>query len=269
MNEIRLRRLLPQVGTPVGHTRAGIPVYPFVGAAKDEGLGVEADDPEDDDPEGGEGDKWTPPTRAEWLRTQAALVKSNASAKQRREALAAAEAEIQKHKDAEAAREAKAERDALAKGAPAKKKAAGRGGGVPLPEGTMTPAQIRQLTAQTAREAEAKALEKARTQVVGHAARAALVDAGVSKSTAARLSKLLDLDDIGIDEDGEITDGLDEQIAQLRAEMPQLFAAPEPKKTARRQPPGRANGADRPAGEGEQRLSSAERMARQALGART
>lgn len=274
---------------PIGYRMDGRPIYPVLGAApNDEGMTTEPDDEGGDGGDGGDGDgeggdgKYKPPSRAEWLRTQNALIKANGSAKQRREALAEKDRRIAELEAAAAKREADEERrrlrEELTPAAPAeapgrKGKKAG-GGGVPatpaaptIPENVMTRAQVKQMMAEEAKAAEARAAEKYASKIAGQAARAALKEAG-ALGNVSRLVQMLDLDEVEIDDDGEVTGGLEDQVEALKAELPQLFAAPEPqKKTAKRTPVTRAGAAGRqdPAPEYK---SSAERMAAQIMGSR-
>jgi hypothetical protein len=109
-----------------------------------------------------------------------------------------------------------------------------------------------------------KAVEEARTEVeskykplvVRTAAKAALAEAGLI-GKPDRLIKLLDMDELEIDDDGEI-DGLEDQIRGLKADYPDLFQ--------KRTRAGRVQGADRRSTGGAQKLSSAERIAQMALG---
>lgn len=72
--------------------------------------------------------------------------------------------------------------------------------------------------------AGAKALERANTKILHAAARADLVAAGVPAKAAKRAVRLLDLDDVTVDDDGEVDeDELADAIEQLREEMPELF----------------------------------------------
>jgi hypothetical protein len=57
---------------------------------------------------------------------------------------------------------------------------------------------------------------------VKQAARSALVEAGFSGEVSARTMGLLNLDELDVDEDGEIL-GLDEAIEELKEDLPQLF----------------------------------------------
>ena len=63
--------------------------------------------------------------------------------------------------------------------------------------------------------------------VVKQAARAALAEAGLIKPPN-RLLRMLDMDDIDVNEDGEI-DGLDEQIRDFKKEFPEFFGRRSPK----------------------------------------
>lgn len=57
---------------------------------------------------------------------------------------------------------------------------------------------------------------------VNQAAKAAFAQAGL-KGTADKLLRLIDMDDIEIDDDGQI-DGLDEQVRDIKREYPAMFA---------------------------------------------
>jgi len=275
-------RLTPVPGTPIGYLASGQPVYPFAGASPDDdtlevGPDDEPDDVEDeleeDDPSDDERE-YRPPSRAEWVKVQASLVKANGSAKQRREAMAALQKQVDELLAEKAERETDEERRALAKGAVKpgdKKKAAGGGAAPVLPDGVFTKTQVRQQLAAATKEAEERVEGKYRDIAVKSAARAALSEAGVQGGGVSRLVKLLDLHAVELDEDGDVSAGLDEQIEELKQEFPQLFKEPEPVRPVRRRAaaPRGANGAGREAlPEDTVRLSTAEKIARQALGSR-
>lgn len=284
---VKITRLMPARHILLGRLKSGAPVYQVAGGSGD--IEIETDEETGTDPagEGGEGGEagkdgeWTPPSKAEWLKVQAALSKSNASAKQRREALAEERAEKQRLADALAAKEAQDERNALLEeqrraaavdaptGRKGKKAAASQPPAAPgLPADVLTKAQARQQAAEAARAAEERASAKFRGIAVNQAARAALASSGVQSANVSRLVRLLDLDEIQIDDDGEVTEGLEEQIETLKAELPQLFKPAEADKPKpKRQPAPRANGSGR--AEAEQRpRSSAEQMAASILGSR-
>lgn len=278
-------RLYNRPGQLIGHRRDGRPIYLLAGGSADAGIEVgdgSTDETETDD--AADGGKYTPPSRAEWLKVQNALSKSNASAKQRREALAEANRVNAELQAAQAQREADDERRALLAaqtpptsaddGAGRKgKKAGGGGAGAPatvpvLPDGVLTKAQVKQLTIAAAKEAEERAADRFRSQVVNQAARAALMDAGMSRASASKMVKTLDLDLVEVDDDGEITGGMEEQVEELKADLPQLFKPAEPEKKRPTRAPVPKAGAAGKADTEDLPGSSAERMARQILGTR-
>jgi Phage minor structural protein GP20 len=277
---LKINRLITLLTEPIGYRRDGRPIYPVFGGAEDLEVETDGDDTEEEEegtedneseeePSGKKG-KYTPPAQAEWLKVQSSLAKANASAKARRLELAEASKRIAdletKQTEAEAAEERKALRDSRKAGGKAK----GDGGGVgaDLPDGVLTRAQVRQATQQAAKDAEDRAAQKYQNMAKGAIVRGALVSEGVPASAANRLARLLDFNEIELDESGEVTGGLEEQLAQLKEEMPQLFTKPEietPK--PKRRPAPRVTPADQR--ETEQRpRSSAEQMAAMVLGNR-
>ena len=107
-----------------------------------------------------------------------------------------------------------------------------------------------------AAKAEAKA--EADTRIKRSAAKAALVAAGVSREVAADLIGFVKLDDLDLDDDGEV-EGLDEEIERIQKKYPTFFA----KTTGRRRRESVAGGADR-GGEGarpKKPLTASERQA--------
>lgn len=87
---------------------------------------------------------------------------------------------------------------------------------------------------QTEQSADSEALKNEATTYknlfLKTAASSALKDAGVTGS-ADRLFKLLDLDAIEVNTDGEVS-GIEDQIDGLKADFPELFSKPAPKKKA-------------------------------------
>lgn len=96
--------------------------------------------------------------------------------------------------------------------------------------------------------------------------RAGLLEAGVKPSRVKGALRLLDMAEIEIDEDGEVT-GLDAQLTTLKADWPELFAdaEAEEKKPEQRRPSRGADGADKkpPA---KKELTATEKQAMQLLG---
>lgn len=77
---------------------------------------------------------------------------------------------------------------------------------------------------RSAREEAEKAAEDVwKPRFVRKAAAAALVEAGLN-GPADRLLKLIDMDEVEIDEDGELS-GLDQQVRSLKKDFPSLFGA--------------------------------------------
>lgn len=72
------------------------------------------------------------------------------------------------------------------------------------------------------REAQEAAERKLKPIAVKAAAKAAFLEAGAKPERVARLMALLKLDEITVDDDGEVT-GVDEQVAELKADVPELF----------------------------------------------
>jgi len=70
--------------------------------------------------------------------------------------------------------------------------------------------------------AEERVAAQWKPRLVKSAARAALAEAGAKKTAIARLSRSIDLDSVEVDDDGEI-EGLDDQIEELKDDLPELF----------------------------------------------
>jgi len=116
-------------------------------------------------------------------------------------------------------------------------------------------------TEKAAREQAEAAERKFKPLAVRSAAKAAFLEAGLQGVTPERVAKLvrmLDLDSITVDDDGDVR-GLDEQVKAVKADYPELFAAPD------KRPP-RVNASDRPGTNGRLKRS-ADLLASQVLGA--
>ncbi|WP_051878019.1 phage scaffolding protein [Streptomyces sp. NRRL B-24720] len=225
--------------TVIGYV-AGRPVYNIAGGAPDgdDTGGDDGEDGEDGDDTSGDGDdddsdvedeapkpkppakpeapaveEFTPPSEAEWRKTQAALKKANEDAKRNR--FRAKE----------------------------------------LEEKTRTNETEHEKALREARE---EGESRFRAPLVKAAARAALSDAGVS-GPADRVLRLLEMDGLSVDEDGDVV-GLESEIDRIRSEYPEFFqAAVKPK------PKARPTAADRKPAE-EKPKSSAEQHAMRVLG---
>ncbi len=96
----------------------------------------------------------------------------------------------------------------------------------PKPKASAKPDEAPAGTESDARLAElSQQLEAARRSSLLSAARAGLAEAGVPKSAIARAVRMVDLSVLEMGDAGEIA-GLDEQIAALKEDVPQLFAPP-------------------------------------------
>jgi hypothetical protein len=82
-------------------------------------------------------------------------------------------------------------------------------------------------TARETREAVQVELDKKyKPLIVEKTARADLIAAGVKPDGVKRMIRLMNLGEIEVTDDGEVT-GLDEQIEELKTDFPELFGQPE------------------------------------------
>jgi hypothetical protein len=168
-------------------------------------------------------DPFTPPSEAEWRKTQAALKKANEDGKRHR---------LRNKELEEAARSNETDHE------------------------------------KALREAREQGEAKFRSPLVRIAARAAFAEAGAFAAVEGddekrearfkRMLKLLDLDSVSVDDDGEVI-GLAAEVNTLRQEYPEFFQSAKPK------PKPRPTAADRQPAE-EKPRSSAERHAMKVLG---
>lgn len=122
--------------------------------------------------------------------------------------------------------------------------------------------------AREAREAAEAAAEKRYKPI---AIRAALLEAGVKSAKVKGALKLLEMADIEVDGDGEVT-GLDDQLDGLKEEWPELFASPESEGGGERERRRASVGSRSVDGADKERkkrpLTASERQAAQLLGKR-
>lgn len=94
----------------------------------------------------------------------------------------------------------------------------------PAPKGDQphgpSPAEVKRQIEKAAAEAELRGLRKTRALVTG--VNSALAEAGWNGSRLNSLMKLIDLDEVEVDDDGEIV-GLSEQIDAIKGEWPEFF----------------------------------------------
>lgn len=137
-------------------------------------------------------------------------------------------------------------------------RSAARGRGVDAPPDVDAP-DVDKVRA----DSDAAAATKWKPMVVRSAARTAFVEAGLTlpkdgaDGAMARVVRLLDLNDIDVNDDGEV-DGLREQVEDIRRDFPELFA-PARRTAARIDAAGKVT-------EGIAPKTSAERLAAQLLG---
>lgn len=95
-------------------------------------------------------------------------------------------------------------------------------------EAAATAAKDTSEEAKSAREAEQRGYQEAEKkyhpQLVNLAGRNALLAAGVPSGKVKRALRLIDMDDVEIDDDGEVI-GIEDAIDELKDEWPELFAA--------------------------------------------
>lgn len=85
------------------------------------------------------------------------------------------------------------------------------------------------------REATEAALAQLKPVAIKATATAAFMGAGADETQARKLLRLLDLTKVDID--GEVVQGLDEQVEEIKADWPELFAKAEPEPTGQPQKP--------------------------------
>lgn len=188
----------------LGHRKDGRPIYPIAGGSgedDDGGTDVEVDDdaedadldesPEDDEPEPEEKPKPTPPkpaTNPDLEKLQAEHARTVAALKKANEEAKRNRLALKEHETRARANEGEQER--------------------------------------AVREAAEAAEKKWAPRIVNSAARAALAEAGVAGSPD-RLLKLLDMDALSVDDEGDVI-GLDSEVDRLRADYPEFFTKAEP-----------------------------------------
>lgn len=160
-------------------------------------------DPGDGGPAPEPADDWTPPTREEWETSQTKLRTATGEAAARRKYL-------REHGiDPKTGQKTQTDPEPDPPSAPAKDDA---------PRG-LTHAEVQRAVDKAVTETQLKGTRQMRTFAVGF--NKALADAGWNGTRLDSLMKLLDLDDVDID-DGEII-GLTEQIDSLKADWPEFF----------------------------------------------
>jgi hypothetical protein len=209
-------------GTVVGYRANGKPIYNIAGGDGRVEVDDDVDDDDDveheDDDSEDEKDEWVPPTKEEFDKILAGKAKADSEAAARKRFLREAGLDPKTGKPVEKpeikldfeddAEDDEDEKKPVEKAEPSKFDA----------KRAMRDAQ-RQLEREV-HKAEQRERDRALTLLV--AVPEALDDAGFNPKNLKRALKLLDLDSVTVDSDGEI-EGLNEQIDELKADFPEFF----------------------------------------------
>lgn len=183
----------------IGFLRDGSPIWPVVGGAID----VEPEDDGETETEPND-DEWTPPTREEFEELLRSKRSANKEAMERRRYLEAHGIDWKTGEKRERDRDTEDD----AKTSPAKTESARR----------------------SAERAAAKVEMRYKPAIARLAVKGALTDAGWTGKDTSMVMKLIDIDDIAVDDDGEVT-GITDQIEAIRAEFPSWFRKTREPKT--------------------------------------
>lgn len=205
-------------GDLIGWRRNGAPIRLIGGAADgDVTAGDDEDSDEDEDTDDtSANDGWKPPSREEWDRQQAAVRRNNQENKKHRllrRRLTDAGIDPDTDEGGQALADLLANRGS----------ASGGGGkdGDDKPAGPSA-ADVRRAETRAAERAAARVEARYKAPLARTAARAALADAGWSGKDLDRVMKMIDLDEVDVDDDGEVT-GIAEQIDGIKADIPEWF----------------------------------------------
>ncbi|WP_433242540.1 hypothetical protein [Actinomadura nitritigenes] len=199
----------------------------------DGGDGGADDDDEDDDEDGGEDDDYTPPSREEWEKTQAKLKRVNSESARRRKWLDEHGIDPRTGKARKDDADDEHGDDGPApKKAAAKKKADGKDDdGQDDSGGGFTEEQVSARVKRAVDRATARTELRYKLPLARSAAEAALARANFNGRSLDRVMKLIDLDEIDIDSDGEVI-GLEEQVDQIKEDFPEWFSTRRRRRTA-------------------------------------
>lgn len=219
-------------GTIIGYRVNGQPVYNIAGGSVDVSPDDDDDDDDDnddsDDSDDDEKDEWVPPTKEDFEKLVAAKQKADSEAAARKRYLREAGFDP---KTGKAVQKPKVELnlndddddddDEPVVRTKAKK-----------PEFDAGKTQ-KDLQRQLEREvARAEQSERRRSTALIAAVPEALEDAGWNGRNMNRMLKLLDLDSVDVDSDGEV-DGLKDQIEELKKDFPEFFKRQRMKEAAK------------------------------------
>jgi hypothetical protein len=115
-------------------------------------------------------------------------------------------------------------------------------------------------------KAAAKVEAKWKPRVVRSEARAQLAAAGAKSAALTRLARMIDLDDVEVDDDGEVT-GLEELIDEMKEDLPELFKDDDDEPAPKRRRLGKTDaGSKSSSNNGTKPKTASERQAAAILG---
>lgn len=209
-------------GTIVGYRTNGKPIYNIAGGAADVETGSDDDDDDTDDSDDNDedsDDEWTPPSREEWQKVLDAKKKADSEAAQRKRWLRDNGFDPKTGKRVEKPSVKLEDVDDTEDSDDVIKK----------PETTKESGFDREkFEAQFQRQLDrevAKAERQGRVSAYAliHEVPAALEEAGWNGKNLARMTRLLELDDLEIDEDGIDAETLSNKVASLKKDFPEFF----------------------------------------------
>lgn len=235
----------------IGFTAAGLPIYSIRGGAPEDGEdggadeGADGEEGDGDGEEGGE-DEYTPPTKEQWDRAQAALKKANGESAARRKWLEEHGISPRTGKPYDSGDDDEQD-DPATKPRPKPKKS---GGDDEEDASQYVPAaEFAKLQKERRTEGKKAAEREARltAALTKSAAQNALTAAGWNGNGKELVERFIDLSECEISDDGEVL-GLDDQVDELKRSMPDWFKKPRAPKRQRAEANGGArevDGADR------------------------
>lgn len=209
--------------TVVGYRENGMPIYNIAGGSgdvtveasvQDEETDVEDSDDDGDDSEE-ESDSWVPPTREDWEKLMSAKTKADSEAAARKRYLRDAGLDPKTGKPIE---KPKLDIDLEEDGETVAQEE------TPKKDSGFSKEKLEKLFERNLEREVAKTEQRVRSQIVPliSAVPTALDDAGWNGKNLPRMLKLLDLDSVQVDSDGDI-EGLTEQVEELKKDFPEFF----------------------------------------------
>jgi hypothetical protein len=206
-------------GTVVGYRENGRPIYNIAGGSVDVATDDdESDEDIDEDSDEEVEDEWVPPTKEQFDRILAEKKKADSEAAARKRLLRDAGLDPKTGKPVAKPKlsldlDDEDDEDSEDEDVEPKKPNKGDGG---ARKNKAFERQLEREIAKTERRVRDEAT------VLMAAVPDALTEAGWNGRNLPRMLKLLDLDEIHVDSDGDV-DGLNDQIAELKADFPEFF----------------------------------------------